>query len=64
MLAKKYGKPVVGNSDVHKLKDFGRTYTLIDASVIDASTRAPKDAFGTKHECQGNIKTGVYCATI
>ena len=32
-LAKKYKKPVVGGSDVHKLKDLGRTYTLIDSSL-------------------------------
>jgi predicted metal-dependent phosphoesterase TrpH len=32
-LAKKYNKPMVGGSDVHKLKDFGRTYTLIDSSL-------------------------------
>lgn len=25
------GKPIVGNADVHLLKDLGRTYTLIDA---------------------------------
>ncbi len=30
-LAKTHNKPLVGNSDVHKLKDIGRTYTLIDA---------------------------------
>ncbi len=29
--AKELHKPVVGNSDVHLLKDLGRTYTLIDA---------------------------------
>ena len=29
--SKKFKKPVVGNSDVHVLKDLGRTYTLIDA---------------------------------
>jgi len=32
-LARKYKKPVVGGSDVHKLKDLGRTYTLIDSSL-------------------------------
>ena len=30
-LAKKFNKPLVGNSDVHRLKDLGRAYTLIDA---------------------------------
>lgn len=30
-LAKAHSKPMIGNSDVHKLKDIGRTYTLIDA---------------------------------
>ena len=30
-LAEKHNKPLVGNSDVHKLKDLGRTYTLVDA---------------------------------
>jgi len=30
-LAKKYNKAVVGNSDVHHLRDLGQTYTLIDA---------------------------------
>ncbi len=29
--AKELRKPVIGNSDVHLLKDLGRTYTLIDA---------------------------------
>ena len=31
--AKKFRKPVVGNSDVHVLKDLGRTYTLIDSEA-------------------------------
>lgn len=31
--AKKYNKPIVGNSDVHVLKDLGRTYTLVDAAL-------------------------------
>ena len=30
-LAKKHQKPIVGSSDVHYLKDLGRTYTLIDS---------------------------------
>tara|TARA_Y100000310_G_scaffold340571_1_gene436871 strand:- start:7 stop:714 length:708 start_codon:yes stop_codon:yes gene_type:complete len=30
-LAKRYNKPIVGNSDVHVLKDLGRTYSLINA---------------------------------
>lgn len=34
-LAKKHGKPLVGNSDVHKLKDLGRTYSLIDAELSE-----------------------------
>ncbi|MEW5896259.1 MAG: PHP domain-containing protein [Nanoarchaeota archaeon] len=34
-LAKKLNKPVVGNSDVHLLKDLGRTYTLIDAPLSE-----------------------------
>lgn len=42
-LAKKYGKPIVGNSDVHKLKDLGRTYTLIDVSAVEVSAQAPND---------------------
>ncbi len=31
-LAKRYNKQLVGNSDVHFLKDLGRTYTLIESS--------------------------------
>ena len=31
ILAKKYNKPVVGNSDVHVIHDLGRTYSLIDS---------------------------------
>ncbi|MBI2665125.1 hypothetical protein HYX12_00710, partial [Candidatus Woesearchaeota archaeon] len=33
-LAKKINKPLVGNSDVHFLKDLGRTYTLIDVDIL------------------------------
>ena len=38
---KKYKKPIIGTSDVHRLSNFGRTYTLIDAkksklSIINA----------------------------
>ncbi len=29
-LAKKYQKPIVGNADVHKIDDLGRTYSLIN----------------------------------
>lgn len=32
--AKEYQKPIVGNSDIHLLKDLGRTYSLID-SLLD-----------------------------
>ncbi len=35
--AKELHKPVVGNSDVHLLKDLGRTYTLIDAEKNEQS---------------------------
>lgn len=30
--ARAHGKPVVGNSDLHNLRQLGRTYTLVDAS--------------------------------
>lgn len=30
-LARKYHKPLIGSSDVHRLNCFGRTYTLLDA---------------------------------
>ncbi|MBI4983367.1 PHP domain-containing protein [Candidatus Woesearchaeota archaeon] len=30
-LAQKYHKPVIGSSDVHNLRELGRTYTLIDS---------------------------------
>jgi predicted metal-dependent phosphoesterase TrpH len=29
--ARRFGKPLVGNSDCHNLVQFGRTYTLVDA---------------------------------
>ena len=29
--ARRHGKPVVGNGDVHRLRQLGRTYSLIDA---------------------------------
>jgi len=29
--AARHGKPIVGNSDVHRLQQLGKTYTLIDA---------------------------------
>lgn len=29
--AKRYGKPVVGNGDVHRLEQLGTTYSLVDA---------------------------------
>jgi predicted metal-dependent phosphoesterase TrpH len=35
-LAKKHNKPVVGNSDVHRLKDLGKTYTMIDADNLSS----------------------------
>src|SRR3989338_2525578 len=35
--AEEYGKPVVGNSDVHLLTDLGRTYTLIDAKMDESA---------------------------
>jgi len=35
--AKELHKPVVGNSDVHLLKDLGRTYTLIDVDKKEQS---------------------------
>lgn len=39
--AKEYGKPIIGNSDCHKLKHIGKTYSKIDAesnlsSILDA----------------------------
>lgn len=30
--ARAHGKPVVGNSDLHDLRQFGRTYSLVDAA--------------------------------
>ncbi len=36
-LAERHGKPLIGNSDVHKLKDLGKTYSLIDASLAEES---------------------------
>ncbi len=33
--AKELDKPVVGNSDIHLLKDLGRTYTLIDTDKTE-----------------------------
>jgi hypothetical protein len=43
-LAKRYKKPIVGNSDAHKIDNFGNAYTLIDSkknvnSVINAIKR-------------------------
>jgi len=42
--ALRHGKPVVGNSDLHRLHQLGRTYSLVDASpdadAICASVRA------------------------
>jgi hypothetical protein len=29
--ARAHGKPIVGNSDLHDLRQFGRTYSLVDA---------------------------------
>lgn len=31
--ARRHGKPVVGNSDLHNLRQLGRTYSLVDAPV-------------------------------
>jgi predicted metal-dependent phosphoesterase TrpH len=33
--ARAHGKPVVGNSDLHNLRQLGRTYSLIEAAVRD-----------------------------
>lgn len=30
--AKRHGKPMVGNGDVHRLRQFGSTYSLVDAA--------------------------------
>jgi predicted metal-dependent phosphoesterase TrpH len=35
--ARAHGKPVVGSSDLHDLRQLGRTYSLIDAAARDAS---------------------------
>ena len=35
--AQKYGKVVIGNSDVHVLTDLGRTYTLVDAELQEGA---------------------------
>ena len=43
-LAKKYKKPLVGNSDVHVLKDLGRTYSLINSKKTEEAVfQAIKD---------------------
>jgi predicted metal-dependent phosphoesterase TrpH len=39
--AERYGKPVVGNSDLHDLRQLGRTYSIVDA---DRSADAVCDA--------------------
>jgi predicted metal-dependent phosphoesterase TrpH len=50
--ARAHGKPVVGNSDLHNLRQLGRTYTLIDASpdpaAICAAIRAGKVTLRTE----------------
>jgi len=42
--ARRYGKPLVGNSDLHDLRQLGRTYSLVDAprdvDAIVAAVRA------------------------
>jgi len=35
--ARKYGKPLVGNSDLHDLRQLGRTCSLVDAASREAS---------------------------
>jgi predicted metal-dependent phosphoesterase TrpH len=35
--AQAHGKPVVGNSDLHDLQQFGRTYSLVDAPADPAA---------------------------
>jgi len=35
--ARRYGKPVVGNGDVHRLEQLGKTYSLVDADPEPAS---------------------------
>jgi predicted metal-dependent phosphoesterase TrpH len=49
--AARHGKPVVGNSDVHRLRQMGTTYTLIDAQPtadeICAAIRAGRVGFRT-----------------
>jgi hypothetical protein len=42
--AKKHGKPLVGNGDVHRLRQLGTTYSLVDAphdadAICDAIRR-------------------------
>lgn len=50
-LAKKYQKPIVGNSDVHVLEDLGKTYTLIN------SVREEKEIFSAIKLGKTEIKT-------
>jgi predicted metal-dependent phosphoesterase TrpH len=35
--ARRYGKPIVGNGDVHRLEQLGKTYSLVDAEADPAS---------------------------
>jgi predicted metal-dependent phosphoesterase TrpH len=43
-LAKKYGKPLVGTSDAHRLDQLNRTYTLVDSEKnADNIVKAIKD---------------------
>lgn len=47
-LAKKYGKPIIGTGDVHRLYQQGHTYTMIDsrperAAVLDAIRKGKVD---------------------
>jgi predicted metal-dependent phosphoesterase TrpH len=47
----RHGKPMVGNSDLHRLRQFGTTYTLIDAEPtandVCAAIRAGRVTFRT-----------------
>jgi predicted metal-dependent phosphoesterase TrpH len=50
--ARAHGKPVVGNSDLHDLRQLGRTYSLVDApadpAAICAAIRAGKVTLHTE----------------
>src|SRR3712207_8141138 len=65
--ARQHGKPLVGNSDLHDLRQLGRTSSLVAAEpdaddICDAIRRGDVDRKSTRlNSSHANISYAVFC---